>query len=119
MKLAWLLLVAACYEHEMTPYVGPTAITARTGQVAMVAEVAHTPAVPTSGTLLGGMVFGSGGGATAMGNGFVAPGSPYRHAFQVTVAFDNGQTGVFIYQDWSPFRPGDHVLLTPQGLVNR
>jgi hypothetical protein len=118
-KLAlFILLAAGCYSHELSPYVGPQLIHAREGHVASVSEVAHTAPAPPAGSLLGGIVFED-GGATALGHGFTAPGSPYRHAFQVVVAFDNGETGVFIYQDWSPFRPSDRVLLTPQGLVNR
>jgi len=46
-------------------------------------------------------------------------GSSERHAYQVLVVFDDGESGVFVFRDWSPFRAGDLVVLTPQGLARR
>jgi hypothetical protein len=35
----------------------------------------------------------------------------------VTVRFDDGTSGMFIYHGYSPFQPGEPVVLTPQGLA--
>ena len=115
MKVA-LLLLAACYHHpDPVSYAGARPIDARDGRVVAVHEVAHAPP-PADGQLVGGLVFDS-GGAVMIGDGFGTAPRPDRHAFEVVVAFDNDQTGIFLYQDWSPFRPGERVLLTQQGLV--
>jgi hypothetical protein len=36
-------------------------------------------------------------------------------AYEVTVRFDDGTRGVFTYRDYTPFRPGDRIDLTPDG----
>lgn len=120
MKLVFLLLFAtACYEHEpAATYIGPQLIHAREGHVASVREVARAPGPPQNGALISGIVFHD-GGAAMIGDGFTGASAPNRHAFQVVVSFDDGETGIFLYQDWPPFRPGERVLLTPQGLVGR
>lgn len=35
---------------------------------------------------------------------------------QVLVRFDDGERGLFLFRDYSPFVPGGRVMLTPQGL---
>src|SRR5512135_1431547 len=128
MRLIALLTSAAlaggCYHHEHTvTYVGPEVIHARHGRVVAVHEVTRAQTYPppgtTAGAMLGGIVFHP-GGAAIIGNGFAgAPAVPGRRSFEVVVSFDNGETGLFVYQDWSPYRPGDRVTLTQEGLILR
>ena len=130
MKLVGLLTAAAlaggCYHDEAhtRTYVGVQEIHARGGHVVQVREVARAaqttpmPGTP-SGAMLGGIVFHR-NGAAVIGGGFGLPqGALDRRAFEVVVSFDDGETGIFVYQDWSPYRPGDRVTLTPEGLVLR
>jgi hypothetical protein len=44
-------------------------------------------------------------------------GSAESRTYQVLVRFDDGTYGMFVYAGYSPFRPGDAVVLTPQGLA--
>jgi hypothetical protein len=37
--------------------------------------------------------------------------------YHVVVRFDDGGQGVFNYQGYPPFGPGEPVALTPQGLT--
>ena len=114
-------LAAGCYHDEHTAtYVGPVEIHARHGHVVQVREIARTGQTSPSpaGALLGGIVVHE-GGAAMIGDAFTGAGGPGRRAFQVIVSFDDGETGIFVYQDWSPYRPGDRVTLTPDGLILR
>jgi outer membrane lipoprotein SlyB len=122
--LAAAALAAGCYhtEHQVT-YVGAQKIHARNGHVMSVREVTRAQTYPppgtTAGSMLGGIVFHP-GGAAVIGNGFgISPPLPGRRTYEIDVAFDDGETGVFVYQDWSPYRPGDRVRLTPEGLILR
>jgi hypothetical protein len=38
-------------------------------------------------------------------------------SYQVLVHFDDGTYGMFVYRGYSPFGPGQAVVLEPQGLV--
>jgi outer membrane lipoprotein SlyB len=136
MKLIALLTAAAlaggCYEESASvrtystapapaPYVGRS-----TGRVVQVQEVRRETrgrpvAGAAAGALLGGVIFRS-AGAAVVGAGIGAlasSGGSSRTVYEVTVQFDNGEQGVFDYQDWSPFRPGDYVEVTPSGLIRR
>jgi outer membrane lipoprotein SlyB len=137
MKIIALLTAAAlaggCYEESASvrtystaptppaPYVGRS-----TGRVVQVSEVRREVrgrplAGAAAGALLGGVVFGSAGAAVVGGGigALASSGGSSRTVYEVTVQFDNGEQGVFDYQDWSPFRPGDYVMATPSGLVRR
>lgn len=121
--LASAALASGCYHDEHTiTYVGPEVIHARHGRVVAVHEVTRAQTYPppgsTAGAMLGGIVFHH-GGAAIVGNGFGAPAVPGRRSFEVVVSFENGETGLFVYQDWSPYRPGDRVTLTQEGLILR
>jgi hypothetical protein len=58
-----------------------------------------------------GRVGGAAVGAAA------SQGSAERRTYQVLVRFDDGSYGTFAYGGYAPFRPGDAVLPTPQGLA--
>ena len=47
----------------------------------------------------------------------LSQGSSEQRAYEVRVRFDDGMIGVFTYADFSPFRPGDDVVLTTGGLA--
>jgi outer membrane lipoprotein SlyB len=75
------------------------------------------------GGIMGSLLSGGRGPAAMMGAiGGAAVGSAasqgqaeYRW-YEVTVRFDDGGYEVFTYRDYSPFRPGDLVVLGPRGL---
>jgi outer membrane lipoprotein SlyB len=75
------------------------------------------------GALIGGFLFGRGparligaAGGAAIGAAASQGGSETR-TYQILVRFDDGQYGMFVYANYAPFRPGEQVILTPQGLV--
>jgi outer membrane lipoprotein SlyB len=77
------------------------------------------------GALIGGFLFGRGparllgaAGGAAIGAS-ASQGYAERRTYQVLVRFDDGFYGMFIYGGFSPFRPGEAVALTPQGLVRQ
>jgi outer membrane lipoprotein SlyB len=102
---------------------------ARPGRVESVQEVVHrTQGDPAggalAGALIGGFLFGGRGPATLIGaaggaaiGAAASQGSSERRDYQVLVRFDDGQYGMFMYGGYSPFAPGQPVVLTPQGLA--
>ena len=62
-----------------------------------------------------GRLFGMAGGA-ALGAA-ASSGSSENRTFQVLVDFDDGERGMFMFRDFAPFRRGDRVTLTPNGLM--
>jgi outer membrane lipoprotein SlyB len=75
-----------------------------------------------AGALIGGILFGGRGPRTLFGalagaatGAALSQGSYETRAYEVTIRFDNGTRGVFMYRDYAPFRPGDRVELTPDG----
>jgi len=78
-----------------------------------------------AGALIGGFLFHGRGPATlfaaatgAAVGAAASQGSAEVRTYQVLVRFDdNGGFGMFVYRDYSPFRPGDAVVLTPRGLA--
>jgi len=76
-----------------------------------------------AGALIGGILFGGrGGGRTLFGalagaatGAALSQGSYETRAYEVTIRFDNGSRGMFTYRDYTPFRPGERVELTPSG----
>ena len=73
------------------------------------------------GTALGGRGFGTFLGATegAMIGANASQGGYVGRTFEVFVRFEDGSLRTFVYQDQLPFRPGDYVVWTPQGLARR
>jgi outer membrane lipoprotein SlyB len=73
------------------------------------------------GTALGGRGFGTFVGATegAMIGAEANSGGYVGRAFDVFVRFDDGSLRTFMFRDQLPFRPGDYVTWTEQGLFHR
>ena len=73
------------------------------------------------GTALGGRGFGTFVGATqgAMIGAHSSQGGYVGRTFEVFVRFDDGSLRTFVYDDQLPFRPGDYVVWTAQGLARR
>jgi len=73
------------------------------------------------GTALGGRGLGTFVGATegAMIGAHASSGGHARPVFHVTVRFDDGSLRTFVYRNQLPFRPGEYVVWTGQGLYHR
>jgi outer membrane lipoprotein SlyB len=129
-----LLLCASCAttSTSSTTWVDPgTAGTGppRTGRVASVQEVVQRVQGDPAGGALAGALIGSlitggrgparlFGAATGAAIGAAASqGSAETRTYQVQVRFDDGTAGMFVYQGYSPFWPGEAVVMTPQGLA--
>ncbi len=76
-----------------------------------------------AGALIGGFLFHGNGPATLFGaasgaaiGAAASQGSSEARTYQVLVRFDDGERGMFVYRDYSPFAPGARVVLSPQGL---
>lgn len=78
-----------------------------------------------AGALIGGLLFGGGRGpaavAGAVGGAAVgaaaSQGTAEQRTYEVIVRFDDGGYGTFVYGGYSPFRPGERVVVTPGGLA--
>ena len=103
----------------------------RSGHVESVREIVQrTEGNPAggalAGALIGGFLFGRGparllgaAGGAAVGAA-ASQGGSERRTYQVLVRFDDdGTYGMFIYGGYSPFQPGQPVVLTQQGLSPR
>jgi outer membrane lipoprotein SlyB len=137
-RLAALLVAlssaAACAMTTTTsaPWVDPSApgYFPRPGQVDSVQEIVQrvqgNPAGGAiAGALIGGFLFGGRGPGALFGaasgaalGAAASQGSAESRSFQVLVHFDDGTYGMFVYGGYSPFRPGERVVLTPQGLAH-
>ena len=62
----------------------------------------------------GGALVGAIGGAAVGAN--ASQGSSQQTVYEVTVRFDDGGVQTYAFRGYLPFRPGDEVRLTPQGL---
>jgi len=73
------------------------------------------------GTALGGRGFGTFFGATegAMIGANASQGGYVGRNFEVFVRFDEGDLRPFVFQDYLPFRTGEYVVWTAQGLARR
>lgn len=102
---------------------------ARAGRVESVQEIVQrvegNPAGGAlAGALIGGFLFRGRGPASLFGavagasiGAAASQGSAETRTYQVLVHFDDGAYGMFVYRGYSPFRPGEAVVLTPQGLA--
>jgi outer membrane lipoprotein SlyB len=99
----------------------------RAGRVESVQEIVQrtegNPAAGAlAGALIGGFLFGRGparlfgAGAGAAVGAAASSGATEARSYQVLVHFDDGTYGMFVYRGYSPFAPGQPVVLTPQGL---
>jgi outer membrane lipoprotein SlyB len=129
MKILTLMTAAAlaggCYSDTETRSVvtAPQQQMAETGQVVQVEEIVrrhhgHPVEGAVAGALLGGVIFHSGKAAVVGGGlgALASSGNSQRREYEITVQFDNGEIGRFDYRDWSPFRPGDRVVLAGDDL---
>jgi outer membrane lipoprotein SlyB len=133
-SILWLLALA--------PACGTTTTTATTvtdpsapgyryrgGRVYSVQEIVQrTEGNPAGGALagavIGALLFGGRGpgalvgaaGGAAVGAS-ASQGASENRTYQVVVHFDDGTYGTFSYGGYAPFRPGERVVLTPQGLA--
>ena len=101
---------------------------ARAGTVESVQEVVRRvegePAAGAlAGALIGGFLFHGNGRASLFGaaagaaiGAAASQGSAEYRTYQVLVRFDDGERGLFMFRDYSPFAPGGRVTLTPHGL---
>jgi len=108
-------------EPASTPY-------PREGRVESVQEIVQrtegNPAAGAlAGALIGGFLFGRGparlfgAGAGAAVGAAASSGAAEARSYQVLVRFSDGTYGMFVYRGYSPFAPGQAVILEPQGLV--
>jgi outer membrane lipoprotein SlyB len=102
----------------------------RAGRVESVQQIVErTEGNPTAGAaagaLVGGLVFGGGRGPSAVAGAVggaavgaaVSQGSSEQRTYQVVVRFDDSGFGEFVYAGYSPFQPGERVVVTPGGLA--
>jgi outer membrane lipoprotein SlyB len=101
---------------------------ARPGRVESVSEIVErTEGNPAggalAGALIGGFLFGGHGRASLFGalagasvGAASSQGRTESRRYQVMVRFDDGSSGMFVFQGYAPFQPGQAVVLTPQGL---
>ena len=99
---------------------------ARPGVVESIREVdRHVEGHPGSGALLGAVIGGVvthhlyGAAAGAVLGAAVSDRSSDSRTFEVNVRFDDGEYGTFVYSEESPFAPGEPVVLTDRGLMQR
>lgn len=62
-----------------------------------------------------GALFGAAGGAVL--GAAASQGSAEERSYEVTVGFDDGGYATYVYRGYSPFSPGEAVVLTSQGLA--
>ena len=132
------LLTAGCVTTatHTTTYTEPVQRWARYGQVESVREtvreVRGDPAAGAMACAIIGSIVGSGWGHRhnpagavigAIGGAMIganaSQGSPPTRTYEVTIRFDDGARETFVYADVTPFRPGDPVTQTDQGLFPR
>jgi outer membrane lipoprotein SlyB len=102
----------------------------RAGSVASIEEIVQrTQGNPAAGAvaggLIGGLLFGGGRGPAAVAGvaggaavgAAASQGSSEQRSYQIVVRFDDGGFGEFVYAGFSPFRPGERVVVTPGGLA--
>lgn len=102
---------------------------ARYGRVESVRETVRTTqgdpgAGAVAGAIIGGLLFGGrhpvqtvvGMGAGAMVGAAASQGGAEDRLYEVFVRFDDGALERYVYQNVLPFRVGDAVALTAQGL---
>ena len=102
---------------------------ARYGHVESIRETVRTQqgdpgAGAVAGALIGGLLFGGhnpgstifGMGAGAMVGAAASSGAAEDRFYEVFVRFDDGALERYVYQNVLPFRAGDPVVLTSQGL---
>ena len=129
---ALLFAAAACTSCTHTTTTSTTWVAegnwTRPGTVESVREIVQrTEGQPVAGAfagaLIGGFLFHGDGPATLFGaaagaavGAAASQGSAETRTFQLLVRFDDGERGMFVFRDYSPFPPGARVVLSQQGL---
>ena len=114
--LALLAPACATTEMEATSYPAPQGDWVLYGRVESVHETPeYARGDPGGGAVAGAVIGGEGAmiGASSSQGGYVG------HAFHVAVRFDDGSLRTFVYRNQLPFRPGEYVTWTAQGLFRR
>jgi outer membrane lipoprotein SlyB len=131
LMLLFTVGVNGCYATTTTSttWGAPAQSWERPGAVEWVRQIVHRQEGDPAGGALAGAIVGAilgggrGGGAIvgAIGGAAVgaavSQGSSESRVYQVAVRFNDGGQEVFVYHDYSPFNPGEPVVLTPQGLM--
>lgn len=101
----------------------------RAGWVQSVQEIVqrtegNSGAGAVAGALIGGFLFGGRGPAAVAGaiggaavGAAASQGGSEQRTYQILVRFDDGGYGTFAYLAYAPFRPGERVVVTPDGLA--
>ena len=100
---------------------------ARPGRVDWIREVVHREegnpvGGALAGAIIGGMLGGRGPAAVvgAVGGAAIgaaaSQGGAESRSYEVFVRYNDGGYQTFVYGGYSPFRPGEPVVLTPRGL---
>ena len=128
MVMALALATNACYTAttRTTTVVEPSYTrggTVESVQLAVRRVEGNPAAGALAGALIGGILFHGRGPATLFGavtgaaiGAAASEGVTETSTFQVLIRFDDGERGMFLFRDATPFQPGDRVTLTPQGL---
>jgi outer membrane lipoprotein SlyB len=131
--LSLVALAPACYATTTTSTTWTDPAVAgygRAGRVESVQEIVQRTqgnpgAGAVAGALLGGLLFGGGRGPAAVAGvvggaavgAAASQGTSEQRTYQIVVRFDDGAYGEFVYAGYSPFGPGERVVVTPGGLA--
>lgn len=102
----------------------------RHGRVEWIRETVQTQEGNPAGGALAGAVVGSIVGRSILGRGGGLPGAiggamvgasasqgrSESRSYEVFIRFEDGGTQSYVYPGAAPFRVGEHVVLTPQGI---
>lgn len=107
----------------------PAAEVGKQGHVQYVREIVHrVQGNPTGGAIAGALIGGAlfhgsapstlfGAAAGAATGAALSSGYDEERAYEVHVIFDDGSQGIFAYRGYSPFMPGQRVVIAPGGLA--
>jgi len=131
LAIALAVTAGACAttSTEVTTWTAPQGNWTRPGHVESVREIVQrTQGDPgggaLAGALIGGLLFHGRHGPSLFGavagaavGAAASQGTAEYRSYEVLVRFDDGDAGVFVFRDFTPFRPGEPVVLTPSGLM--
>ena len=107
----------------------PTATVGMRGRVQYVREIVHRTEGNQAGGAIAGAIIGGalfhgsapstlfGAAAGAATGAALSSGRNEERAYEVHVVFEDGSQGIFAYRGYSPFVPGQPVVITPGGLA--
>jgi outer membrane lipoprotein SlyB len=129
LALSALLTGCGTTQTTSTTWTEPNGRFGRFGRVEAVQEVVRrSEGQPllgaVAGALIGGFLLGGPGRAAIAGaaegaavGAAASQGSSESRTYNVIIRFDDGGSATFPYADYSPFRPGERVMWTAQGLL--